>query len=1177
MQGMMMSAAGLGSAVLGLTMAAAAAAEPRPPAAPGGTITLEAEAAQFIPERVEVVSQETFPSKQGVALKDGVPGNTGSPATPPDLVFRVAAPKAGRYWIHTHAATDAKGTEAMRTAAGKAGSLRLLIAVGDSPPRRRVVFVPWSPAGSCTQAIGKYELNGQEQPIRIWLPEGVRLDCIRVSPYLPPGVPAAAAAYQPKIVPPASRPRIWVNAQSLPAVRANLEKGENAPLWARVREQAAKPFAFQPEPGAEVGCNSALESAAVAKAFVGLMTGDRDRSREAATLMRDYLGAVEFDNLLDITREIGRAIYSGALVYDWCYDLLTPAERDTLRQGLLRLADDMEIGWPPFRQMIVNGHGNEAQVNRDLLCMGIAIYDEDPVPYRYCAYRILEELLPMRAFEYQSPRHNQGVSYGPYRFGWDMHAAWLFRRLTGKPVFADTIGAVYQYWLYMRLPTGETLRDGDGFADGRPANLGVTPLLCYAYTGDPVIKGDLERQGGLPADPILGLLLNDPAVVAEKRLEALPLTLDFGPVLGSMVARTGWNLGRNLSDVVVEMKGGGHNFGNHQHADAGSFQIYYRGLQAVDLGQYRFYGTPYDSNFCKRSVAHSMMLVVDPDETFAGATANDGGTRSVRACPLTPEQAVKDPLFANGTKVSADFGPSSQRPFFSYLSVDLKSAYSGKIQDYVRTFCFLNLGNEQAPAALVVLDRVTAAKPEFRKYWQINALNPPEQTADGVTLRNQALGLAGRVSLHMLRPTAADRQVDILSGPAAYSVFGKSFTPPFPDRPEANGHRVLFSPKTAQAGDTFLTVLTMTPDQAPDLPVAVAESATTFALTLADRVVVLSKTGHLLTAPFEVDVAPERDCQVLLAGLAPGAWSIRSQDGKLQFNAQVLAGRNTAFFVVPRGNYAVQPTAIAGAPSFQAAPDFMPALSGSLANRVFLDGELLAIPPTRSAGNGQLIPVVALLRRLGQQVAEAAGGLRVTANGRTAVFQAAATEFVLNGRRFQMPGAALREADEWFLPDCVVAALLDRDLARDAAGTGIELTPTRIPRPADILWIDAGKDSDLPALRAMLADVPGRKEYWALEGRDVGFDLFLARPVRLNGVGIVWHQGAARQAKFALETSTDGTTWKRVFEGASSGKSAALETYAFEPHEARQVRFRGFGNAANAWNSIVHFRLLAAE
>ena len=101
---------------------------------------------------------------------------------------------------------------------------------------------------------------------------------------------------------------------------------------------------------------------------------------------------------------------------------MSPADRESIRKNLMRLADDMEIGWPPFRQMIVNGHGNEAQVNRDLLSMAIAIYDEDPLPYRYCAYRILEELVPMRRFEYQSPRHNQGVSYGPYRFNWDMHA-----------------------------------------------------------------------------------------------------------------------------------------------------------------------------------------------------------------------------------------------------------------------------------------------------------------------------------------------------------------------------------------------------------------------------------------------------------------------------------------------------------------------------------------------------------------------------------------------------------------------------------------------------------------------------------------------------------------------------------------------------------------------------------
>lgn len=904
-----------------LTMAMAgrpqgtAAAPPQPAApSPAGPIILEAEAAQLDLSRAEIVEQDTFPSKRGVSLKKDITSNVGSRETAPDLVFTAKPSQAGRYWIHTHAAADARGAEAMRQATGKGASLRLMISIDGSRPARRVVFVPWSQPGSCTQATGKFDFSGEEQEIRVWLPQGVRLDYLRIVPYSPPKVPAAAAEYRPAVVPPRSRPRVWVNEQSLSQVRENLTKGENAPLWAQVQEQAARPFTFTVAPDTQVSHNTALERSAVAKAFIYLMSGDTTRGLEAVALTRDYLAAIEFDNLLDITREIGSAIYSGSLVYDWCYDLMTPEDRDSIRKNLMRLADDMEIGWPPFLQMVVNGHGNEAQVARDLLSMAIAIYDEDPLPYRYCAYRILEELVPMRKFEYQSPRHNQGISYGPYRFNWDLHAAWLFRRMTGKPVFDDNIGGVYKFWLYMRLPNGQMLRDGDGFSDGRQVNLGLTPLLSYAYTGDPIVKDDFVRQGGVARDPILFLLLNDPNMAAEERLDSLPMTIDFGPILGSMVARTGWNLDPSAPDIVVEMKGGGYHFGNHQHSDAGSFQIYYRGLQAADLGQYHFYGTPYDSNFCKRSISHSMMLVVDPNEKFVGTTSNDGGTRNVRSCPRTPEQAVNDPTFANGKKISSSFGPVPQRPLFSYFSVDLKSAYSDKIREYVRTFCFLNLNNQQTPAALIVLDTITAAKPEFKKYWQVNTLNPPQQTADGVVLSNSVAGLTGKVAVRMLRPQPDQREVQILSGEAANSVFGQPFTPPAPTKPEGHGSRIMFSPKAAKAEDVFLTVMPISDDKAPELPVALAESATTFALTLADRVVILSKTGKLLDEPFEIRVPTEGKYQLLLTGLTPATWSVGSRDGKVQFNARVEPGKNTAFLIVPGGDLVVRPEALPGAP-----------------------------------------------------------------------------------------------------------------------------------------------------------------------------------------------------------------------------------------------------------------------
>jgi heparin/heparan-sulfate lyase len=1170
---------GVGAALAALTMAsvrlsAAAPAQPATGPGPAGPQVFEAEAARLDPERVEIVEQKTFPSGKGVALRAGLASATGSPDTLPDLVFTVKAPRAGRYWLRTHAATDARGTETMRQATGKGASLRLAISVAGSRPVRRVVFVPWSPPGSCTQALGRFDLSGQEQEVRVWLPEGVRLDYLQVAPYVPPRVPDAAASYQPKVVPPPSRPRVWVNAESLPRVRANLTRGENAPLWAKVQEQAAKPFEFAPQPEAEVTHNAALESAAVAKAFVFLMTGERERGTEAVGLIRRYIPAVEFDNLLDITREIGRAIYSGALVYDWCYELLTPADREAIRAGLMRLAEDMEIGWPPFLQTIVNGHGNEAQVNRDLLSMGIAIYDEDPVPYRYCAYRILEELVPMRAFEYQSPRHNQGISYGPYRFAWDLHAAWLFRRLTGQPVFDPNIGDVYRFWLYMRLPNGRMLRDGDGFSDGGPANLGATPLLSYAYTADPIVKGDFERQGGLPGDPILVLLLNDPDLTAQKGLETLPLTLDFGPVLGGMVARTGWNLGRNQADVVVEMKGGGFHFGNHQHADAGSFQIYYRGYQAVDLGQYRFYGTPYDTNFCKRSVPHCMLLAVDPEEKFPGTSSNDGGARFVRSCPITPEQTRTDPLFANGTVVAADFGPSRQRPFFSLFAVDLKSAYGPKIATYVRTFCFLNLDTPATPAALIVLDALTTARPDVRTYWQTNTLNPPEVTAEGVVLQSRDLGLGGRVRVRLLRPAAAERELQVLSGAEANSVFGQAFTPPFPERPEANGHRVMFSPTVAQTSDVFLAVMTMEAEGTPELPVAMAETPEVFVVTLADRVATFGKTEKLLEDGFGVEVPAGQERQVLLTGLRPGPWSVQSEDGAVRLNVQVEAGRNTAFVVAQGSRLSVRPEALPGAPAYQAPPELMPALSPPLLNRVVVDGQVLEGPPVRAGTPCLLVPALAVLRALAVEAAEEGDRLRVSAGDRAATFGKSDSHFTLNGLRCRLPVSIQCDQGEWFIPDSVLAWITGRDLVRDAASTGVDLARGQANLLPEVLWAEASDNSDPLALRALLTDLPGRPEYWAIQGQDVGFDLALAKPLALNGVAIRWHQGAARQARFAIDTSADGTDWQRVFEGTSSGTTAELEAYAFAVRTIRFVRFRGFGNTQNSWNSLVHFRVL---
>src|SRR5690606_32121764 len=106
----------------------------------------------------------------------------------------------------------------------------------------------------------------------------------------------------------------------------------------------------------------------------------------------------------------------------------------------------------------------------------------------------------------------------------------------------------------------------------------------------------------------------------------------------------------------------GYHFGNHQHSDAGALQIYYRGLQVGDLGVYKFYGTPYDMNFNKRSVAHSTLLVVDPEEQFLLTESNDGGSRLIQRHPRSPEEVQTDPTFKYGKVISESFGPSYKTP-----------------------------------------------------------------------------------------------------------------------------------------------------------------------------------------------------------------------------------------------------------------------------------------------------------------------------------------------------------------------------------------------------------------------------------------------------------------------------------------------------------------------------------
>lgn len=870
------------------------------------TFILTPELASVNAETAELLQDDRVRNKNTIALKKGVASAINGQRNEPDLVFNITAPP-GKYVMSTIAVVDEEGAEVMGKAKTKYESLFLRLQFDEASAKKRVVYVPWNIPN---QVTGKFELGGGQHQLKIWLPRGVRLGSVTFTPYKAPAVPAEAQNYTPKIIPPAKHPRLWVNSQSLQKIKSNVASEENRDAWEAVRKMALTPFDYKFDPNAEIQFDNKLERAVEAKAFYYLVTGDQKIGKEAIQLTSDYISKIDFGNILDITREIGRAIYHASEVYDWCYDLLSENEKKVLYTNLMRLAEDMEIGWPPFKTKIINGHGAEAQVNRDLLAMSIAVYNEDPLPYQYTSFVTLEELVPMRKFEYQSPRHNQGVNYASYRFNWEMHNAWLFYRMSGQRVFDDNIKNVPLYFLYMRTPDGQMLRDGDGFGSPAPGRRYYwkspqTMFLCYTYSSDPILKGEFLRQGGMKENPVLFLLLNDPALKADTGLHKLPLTIDFGPVLGSMIARTGWNIGQNSSDVVAEIKGGGYHFGNHQHSDAGAVQFYYRGFQVADIGTYGFYGTPYDNSFNKRSVAHSMMLVVDPLEKFSGTQANDGGTKFVRRTPLSVQQLVSDSLFYNGKVISADFEQNKPDPSYSYFSVDLTGAYSQKIRSYIRSFCFLNLKRKDIPAVIILTDDITTSDPTFKKYLQINTHNPPRILSNSIVLQNKADSLTGKTHISMFQPSFNDVEINALSGDDANSVFNFKYTPPSKSLPESNANRIMISPKSPASYDRFVTVFQFADGDTKPLPVKYSEGPDCYTLMIDNKIVVMPRGKELIDQPLSISVPSGKSQDIILTGLKSGNWVI--QTGKNIIRKTIHEGKNTTMFKSSGGKYSIVP------------------------------------------------------------------------------------------------------------------------------------------------------------------------------------------------------------------------------------------------------------------------------
>ncbi len=714
-------------------------------------------------------------------------------------------------------------------------------------------------------------------------------------------------------LPPKNHPRLYLRSGDIPELRERLKTPEGKAILAKMKK-AAKPRTAEEEAKAtDRGFRYYAQMRGVTTqsqldALAYLVEGDASRADRAIAAMLDTLKTTHFGTKNDLSRASGSMLMTGAIVYDWCYDRMSEEQKREYVREFIRIAGTMECHYPPRRNESVTGHGSEWMILRDMLSCGIAIYDEYPRMYAYVADMIFKDYVPVRDYIYSGRNYHQGTGYVTVRYLNDLNSLWIFDRMGAGQIYSPEQRYVLYDLIYRRRPDGQVLPAGDVNPAKRtnPQSYAMPAMLAGSYWKDPLLMYEYERRPSVENHMLILELLWRDFTLKGKSPEGLPLSRYSGTPFGWMIARTGWD----ADCAVAEMKIGEHYFGNHQHLDAGSFQIYYRGPLAIDSGSYQGssggYNSPHNKNYFKRTIAHNSLLVYDPAEQFAcwnygGAdktefARNDGGQRMPgdrwESCRSFADLLSDD--YTIGEVLAHGFGPDAQKPEWTLLQGDITRAYSAKVGKARRSFVFLNLRDDDGdvPAAMVIYDRVKSSDPSFRKYWLLHSIEEPRLGESVFTIERTKNGDSGRLHCSVLLPQADNLSLEKVGGPGKeFYVFGENYPNFATTRPdpcnERGAWRVELSPLEPQQEDSFLNVIQVSDRSVKKvLPVSRISGENVEGAIVGDKAVVFCADCGRTASGYAFEISGEtvkkqgsRKFSLLLTGLDAGQWTV-SRNGK---------------------------------------------------------------------------------------------------------------------------------------------------------------------------------------------------------------------------------------------------------------------------------------------------------
>ncbi|MBQ7298970.1 MAG: heparinase II/III family protein [Clostridia bacterium] len=551
---------------------------------------------------------------------------------------------------------------------------------------------------------------------------------------------------KPRITPPDEHPRVMLRRRDFERIRENLTLPEcqrERALWDMLRTRSLSDYeAFFVSGQYHSGLCIVIE----AKAFSALIDDDAVLAKEvAAAALRLCTNYDPLSDKLMKARFGGHVVHTCALCYDWLYPYFTPEQREELIAGCERiLSSTLEMGYPPTKQSPIGSHAAEAQLLRDSLSFAIAVYDERPDIYAFCAGRIFDEYVPTYEFFYRARYQLQGPSYGGYRY---CFAAWcqlLFAAMSGERVFDDNFDNMAESLFYLLRPDGEYMRIADDFGESKgkdsytkrsPATVPMffagaltgrqmyrshyfdhyNPLFLVPdkYGRDYYIDGSFS-EGML--SPTVFLIFN--RFTQPKPSEHLPPARHFGTPAGITLYKK--------DDTLLIMKIGEYFSTAHDHYDCGHFEIYHRGILASDSGYYDWFGCEHHYNYLNRTYAHNCITVSDPEKIgttipFWGRpdAVYDGGQLILNASWEVPDLAAMQTDYRRGIVLE-----HTESDDLVSVTGDLTIPYRESCSSYIRKMTFEPHVGECG--VFTVEDTLTALDASFIKQFHVHCQTEPE-------------------------------------------------------------------------------------------------------------------------------------------------------------------------------------------------------------------------------------------------------------------------------------------------------------------------------------------------------------------------------------------------------------------------------------------------------------------